>query len=304
MSIFDQVSQSLSSAANSLSGAASGAFDRVTGAVGSAGAAGMLAGAAGTIGTGILKSRLPPGVGPAVSAVINAGGKVKAGDLIGAARGILNSGVFTAKLPWLDGAAATAGFMMDRSRAMGGVTPLEAQRIMKQSLETNFARKNLFIVTIMEQPIAQSNVATGSGLQFFNLFVLDVSYSPITITAEQHKVGSAVLDQPNGSEAIELRITTMDDEHGSIRRWFGALSARVTNQDGTFGLPASYLTKISVTHSFVTDDSASHWLNGQMPLSETSYFRPVSIESELSRKDDALEEFTLVFHQFDTSFPS
>jgi hypothetical protein len=194
--------------------------------------------------------------------------------------------------------------MMQPSRAMGGVTPIEAQRIMRASLETKFARKNLFIVTIKEQPIEVSGVQNSAdkNLEWFNLFVLDVSYGAITITADKHKVGSAVLDQPNGTEAVELRITTMDDERGTIRRWFAELSERVAHQDGTFGLPESYLSKISIAHSFVTEESAETWLGGRQPWSATAYFRPASIECELSRKDDALEEFTLVFHQFDTSY--
>jgi hypothetical protein len=68
------------------------------------------------------------------------------------------------------------------------------------------------------------------------------------------------------------------------------------------GVPAEYLSKITITHSFVTDDAAQHWLKDGQPWKAGTYFRPVSMELDLSRKDSAMEEFTLVFHQFDTYF--
>lgn len=287
MSIFDQVSAKVSSAIGGISGGG-----------------GLLASAAGTIGMGMLKSKLPIGLGPKVSAGIGAAGKLLSGDISGAVKGVLNSGVFTAKLPWLDGAAALVGYVAEPSRATGGLRPLEAKRIIQESLETNFARKNLFIVSIKEQPIESSDVQSrrSGGLDLFNMFVLDVSYGPITITADSHKIGSAVLDQPNGTEAVELRITTLDDEHGTIKSWFTQLSALVTHEDGTMGVPADYLAKISITHSFVTDESSKYWLGGVQPWKVDAYFRPVSMEFDLSRKEDAFEEFTMVFHQFDTYY--
>jgi hypothetical protein len=284
-------------------------FDRVAGekigsALGNRTLGGILGGAVGTIGTGMIKKGLPPGVGPRVDALGNAAGRLLSGDLKGAALTAINSGIFTANMPWLDGAAATTWFMSQPARAMGGVTPVDAKRIMQDSLATHFARKNLFMVSIDDQPIQTSDVQCRKpgGLEFFNMFVLDVSYGPITISAEAHKIGSAVLDQPNGTEAVELRLTTMDDERGTIKSWFSQLSGRVANDDGTMGVPFDYLSKITITHSFVTDDAAKHWLKDGQPWRAGTYFRPVSLELDLSRKEDALEEFTMVFHRFDTYY--
>jgi len=268
---------------------------------------GLLGRGAATIGLGMIKSGLPRGLGPVVDIVNNVAADAIKGDWRGAAEKAINSGVFTAKLPWLDNAASTAGFMMQPSRAMGGVTPVVAKRIMQASLQTHFARKNLFLVSVEKAPEglgAMGAAVDGVGFGLLNLFVLDVSYGPITITADAHKVGSAILDQPNGTEAIELRLTTMDDEKGSIRNWFSQLAGCVTNTDGTFGVPEDYLVQISILHSFVTEESPKKWLTktGEKAWSQKAWFRPVSLESELSRKDDALEEFTLVFHQFDTYF--
>jgi hypothetical protein len=284
-------------------------FDRVAGekigaALGDRALGGILGGAVGTLATGMIKKGLPPGVGPRVDVLGNAVGRILEGDFAGAALTAVNSGIFTAKMPWLDNAASTAWFMSQRSRAMGGVTPVEAKRIMQDSLSTHFARKNLFMVSIDDQPIQTSDIQCNKPgrLDFFNMFVLDVNYGVVVITADAHKVGSAVLDQPNGAEAVELRLTTMDDERGTIKSWFSQLSGRVAHDDGTMGVPAEYLSKITITHSFVTDDSAQHWLKGGRPWKAGTYFRPVSLELDLSRKDSAMEEFTLVFHQYDTYY--
>ena len=284
-------------------------FDRVAGekigaALGDKTLGGILGGAVGMLGTGMIKKGLPPGVGPKVDVMGNAIGRLINGDWKDAALTAVNSGIFTAKLPWLDNAASTAWFMSQPSRAMGGVTPVEAKRIMQDSLATHFARKNLFMVSIDDQPIQTSDVQCRKpgGLEFFNMFVVDVSYGPITITADSQKVGSAVLDQPTGTEAVELRLTTTDDERGTIKSWFSQLAGRVANDDGTMGVPSDYLSKITVTHSFVNDDAAQHWLKDGQPWKAGTYFRPVSMELDLSRKDNALEEFTMVFHQFDTYF--
>lgn len=262
---------------------------------------GIVGGGIGTIGMGMLKSRLPPGLGPKLSVVNNVAGRLLNGDLKGAALGALNSGIFTAKFPWLDNLAATAGFMAEPNRAMGGVTPVEAKRIMKGSLETNFARKNLFLVRISKMPegIEWLNAdAPGARLQMFNLFVTDVSYSGFSIAADQQRVGSISMDQPNGRDPIELRITTMDNEAGDIKFRFNMLANRVANTDGTMGVPSEYLVKIKILHSFIHEESEKHWLK-DLGWSQFGWFRPVSIEHDLSRKDDALEEMTLVFHQFD-----
>lgn len=270
---------------------------------------GLLGRGAATIGLGMIKSRLPRGVGPIVDVVNNVAGAALKGDWRSVADKAINSGIFTAKLPWLDNAHSAIQFARQESRAMGGVTPLQAKKIMQESLEVNFARKNLFVVRVTQSfarldQVEPLTMAGGGAYERLNLFVVDVNYGPITITADSQKVGSAVLDQPNGTEPVELRLTTMDDEKGSVKHWFSQLSGCVAKTDGTFGVPIEYLVQIEITHGFVTEDSAKKWLgqSGGKAWAQKAWFRPVSLESDLSRKDDALEEFTLVFHQFDTSF--
>lgn len=288
MSVFDRVAQEKTSAAFGL--------DKLPDM------SGLAVGGAMTIGMGMLKSKLPIGVGPKLNAVGSVIGRAVNGDWNGALTGIVNSNLFASKLPWLDNAAALGWFQYQQSRAMGGVTPAQAQRIMRETLETNFSKKNLFLVSAIAKNKDIGDVP-------LNLFVTDVSYGPITITADAHKIGSAVVDQPNGTEPVELRLTTMDDESGTVRRWFDRLSSNVTRTNGTFGLPCSYLVNISILHSFISDESEAYWLGSQKDKSKSTsawkkqaFYRPVSLESDLSRKEDGLEEFTLVFHQFDTFY--
>lgn len=263
---------------------------------------GAVGSAAATIGMGMVKSRLPAGVGPKLDALGNAISFATDGDWQGAAASVVNAGVFNDRLPWLDNVAAFLWNASHNSRAMGGVSPPKARQIMQESLETHFAKKNLFLISIKQS-------LGPAGFVPLNMFVTDVSYAPITITADAKKIGSAVIDQPNGTEAVEIRLTTMDDEAGTIRRWFDTLAANVVHPNGTFGVPSSYLVKIEVLHSFVTEDSEAFWLAQQRDRTKSrsawkkdGWFRPVSLESELSRKDGGPEEFALVFHQYDTYY--
>lgn len=282
---------------------------KLSGVTGGGSGLGALAGSgAAAIGTGLIKSRLPTQMGPMVDTAFGAAKSILAGDWAGAAKKALNSGIFTAKLPWLDGAAASAFFQMQPSKAMGGVEPQVAKKMMQESIQTNFGRKNLFIVELLSYRVDES---FGLGVEWpsdsgkyarLNMFVSDVSYGPITLTGDRQKVGSASLDQLTGSEHIELRLTTFDDESGSVKSWFTNLAKAAARRDGTFGVPEEYLAQIRVTHSFVTDDSARLWLQGEEPWSATAWFRPVSMELDLSRKDDAIEELTLVFTQYDTTY--
>lgn len=270
---------------------------------------GIVGNAAGIIAQGTVKSALPIGVGPVFDAAVNSLGQVLQGNFGEAALSAVNSGIFTSRMPWLDNAESYAAFMSQPSRAMGGVTPVQARQIMQASLETHFAHKNLFVVSLSVDSANQHAMenlsmmnSVGGMFDRINLFVVDIGYGPITISADSHKVGAAVLDAPNGSEPTDLRITTMDDEKGSVRRWFDNLAGKLASPDGTFGLPREYLVKIKVTHSFVTDQSSKNWIGGVQPWSKEAWYRPMSLEVDLSRKDEALEEFTMVFHQFDTYF--
>ncbi|MOA49877.1 hypothetical protein D3C78_1728180 [compost metagenome] len=93
------------------------------------------------------------------------------------------------------------------------------------------------------------------------------------------------------SEAVELRITTLDDRAGSLKRWFENHAAAVAARDGTVGVPANYAITFTIQHAFVGDAKG---------FEGKGLYRPVSYEVGLSRREDALEEIQMTFTQLDT----
>lgn len=131
-----------------------------------------------------------------------------------------------------------------------------------------------------------------SAAQMFNLFATSVSYSPVTMVGEKVPFGSATLDRLNGTEATELQITTMDDEVGTLKRWFEGKSAQAAHPDGTFGVPMEYLVNIAIYHAVVRPDDRAFKFHAKM--------RTQSIQMELSRSEQAMQEISMTFSQFDS----
>lgn len=282
----------------------------------------VLSSRASVAGIGAAKAAAGPKYSAAVDFLAGNADLVRSRDWNQLAARALNSNAFTSRLPWLSGFApslatdgggpgglsAAAAFEATASRAMGGVLPKQARQIVRESLETNFGRRNLFMFDVSGLSGVNSEAdfdrSTATNAHRLNLFVLDASYGVNSITAEAHKVGGSTLDQPTGTDPMELRLTTLDDETGYVKRWFENLRGRVARRDGTFGVPADYLVRLRLLHSFVTDESAASWLRDRVDTtwSMAAWFRPVSMEMDVSRKDQALEELTLTFHQYDTHF--
>ncbi len=154
------------------------------------------------------------------------------------------------------------------------------------------AWKNLFFVQIKE--LRPSGLAPG-GADGFNLFVVDLSWAPITMPGDAIAVGGANLDHLNSAERVELRMTTFDDESGSVKRWFEGKAEQASHKDGTFGLPVEYLVTVDITHMKTMQPGAAGLHARQKFL-----MRPSSMENELSRQAPELETVMLAFTQFDT----
>lgn len=175
---------------------------------------------------------------------------------------------------------------------MGGLTPQEARRILKQVLGENRAKKSLFLLEI-------TSSLQGGQLNMperFNLFATDVEYSPFIIEGEKIKVGGTSIDAVSGNEAVELSITTLDDEQGSLKKWFAAHHLAAASRDGTVSEPGKYAIKVRIVHAACTDELASK-LSGYESL---GLFRTANLAVSLSRREDALEELQMTFSQLDT----
>jgi len=181
---------------------------------------------------------------------------------------------------------------------LGGMTPAQALERMRQIHSARPARKGNFYVRITDL-----NPPSGLNAEaVLQLLAIDVSYTPSALVGEKVAIGGAMMDRLTGSEAIELRITTMDDEVGTLKSWFDYKCALAAAQDGTFGLPGQYCVKIEVVHGL--PDPEVRPASGREPYAMYVWMRPVSIEHELSRREQALAELTMTFTQFDSFNPA
>lgn len=175
----------------------------------------------------------------------------------------------------------------------GGLTLDRYRQLFVQSAMTAKGWKNLFHLSIGELTPSKEAPQGADGL--INLLAVDVSFAPCTMPGDVVQIGGANIDHLAASERVELRLTTMDDDRGSLKRWFAAKADQAVHTDGTMGLPVDYLVVIAVTHmdpegKAGTDARLRHrWL-----------MRPTNMDIELSRRAPELEELQLSFVQFDT----
>lgn len=174
----------------------------------------------------------------------------------------------------------------------GGLSLEQYRRLWAESAMTAKAFKNLFHVRFRD--LRPSRFAP-AGADGFNLFALDVSFAPCTMPGEAVPVGSANVDNLSASERVEVRITTLDDVRGSIKRWFIGKADQAARADGTFGIPADYLMVLDVTHMATAPTSET-----DARLTQRWLVRPSNMDNELSRRASELEELQLSFTQWDT----
>jgi hypothetical protein len=171
---------------------------------------------------------------------------------------------------------------------LGGITLKQARQIFEAHVGLDLAKKNLWCLRITN--------LSGDMAVDFNMFATDVGYPGFMVTGDAVPVGTGAFDVVTGSERIEMRVATLDDAAGSIKRWFYGLHDRMCLPDGTVGLPGDYLFRVDVMHAFI-DERA---YGADEALWDTFIMRPGSIEIEKSRRDDAMEELQMTFVEFDT----
>lgn len=248
-------------------------------------------GAAANMGAGALSSKInshiPASMRNAINAGAKAGGQLLEGDWQGAVLTGIESGEIDRLIGGVVGGAASQGrYWSGANRLYGGITPRDARQLAATVIATRRAKRNLFLIEV-GSPLA------GDFSETFNLFCTDVEITPMNVTGDKRRVGGAQIDSPQSSEAVELRITTLDDQQGSLKRWFEEHAAAVAARDGTFGVPASYAITITLRHAFVGDAARAGF-------SSAGLYRAVSYDNSLSRREDALEEIQMTFTQLDT----
>ncbi|MGX2973715.1 hypothetical protein ACWIUH_01340 [Ursidibacter arcticus] len=271
---------------------------------------------------------------PYFDAVLGAASGYQSQGWAGAVGSILNSGLLNKLVPkslrnsrWFDSSPLTANLSMQ-----------EVQRLVMLAYATEHARKNLWLISISDYsatiggsltnmignavgkavgnaaganwggvakqavnqainavPIMNALSNKGGGMtDTYNFLATDVSYTPFAIEADQHNIGSAIVDGVKSSAKAEISITTMDDEKGTIKRFFKNKASQIVHPDGTVGVTADGLVSIRILHAFVSDST------NKGGFEEEIICRPVSVDYELSRREDAMQEFTMRFEQTDT----
>jgi len=109
---------------------------------------------------------------------------------------------------------------------------------------------------------------------------------------ERLRVGGALIDVAQGVESVELRITTLDDVNGAIKKWFNIHHKTAYKLDGTVSPPLNYAIRIKIMHAGLSANS----LNYQ----DLDLFRLVNLDASISRQDSNLQELNLTFTQLDT----
>ena len=212
------------------------------------------------------------------------------GDFEGAGLSLLDSGLLNGLFPGMSGVASQAQYWGAPTPLFGGISPTEARRIYEELRGQKLAKKNLWLIEV-------DSSRDGDKSQQFNMFATDLEYAPLTITGEKHRIGAASVDAVRSAEPIELRLTTMDDHSGFVKRWFEAHCAAVAAPDGTVGVPGDYAVRIKVVHAFITKGS------NKGGYENIGLFRPANMELSLSRREDGLQEVQLTFTQMDTFMP-
>jgi len=125
------------------------------------------------------------------------------------------------------------------SNFLGGYTANEMIGMMANFRLHRPANKNLFIISIanpaapitaaemgLKQTPVELRDANGSAWgipEAFSMFATDVSYGRFTLTGEKKQIGSGYADTLNSSGPVDVHVTTMDDQRGTLKRWFKAL---------------------------------------------------------------------------------
>lgn len=186
--------------------------------------------------------------------------------------------------------------------AGNSLSTLQQQTI--DHIETHYARKNLWYIEIEDE---NPNTMTGGLIRRLNQFAVDLNYTPWTIQSEDVQVGSLHMDGVTGSERTEIRLTTFDDARGLLQKWFYGKCGQISNGDGTFGVPRDYMLKFRIRKMAVSREEWVHSNTQGLKFGKDSSWddaftvRPTSIEIDLSRRDQALQELQMTFTQMDTN---
>lgn len=297
MSLYDSISASLSGkgllgslqsgAGSAISGAVSGVAGTLGGGALAKAVTGKLGSMAGNAAANLVNKHLSLPAQWAMNTVGGAVGDIMAGNLEGAGLRLLEEGALEKLLSLSGGARAQSAYWGTPTPVFGGISPREAMQLHGEMHDQSLVKKNLFLIEV-------SSPLMGDVSQRLNMFSIELDYAPLIISGEKRRIGAASVDSVQSADPVELRMTTMDDKLGTVKRWFEAHCMAAAPADGTVGVPGSYAIRIKIVHAFITQ--GSNWGG----YKNVGLFRPANLEVSLSRREDALQELQMTFVQLDT----
>ena len=174
------------------------------------------------------------------------------------------------------------------SELLGGITLAQARQVLEEHSAQVFAKKNLWLLRVR-------NLKGGASLDI-NMFATDVAYSRFSAQGDAVLIGSGSFDNVTNADRVEMRVTTMDNTYGEVKRWFEERFRKMCRADGTYGLPIDYLFRVDVTHAHVSESVEG----AENAVIDTFIMRPGTLETDFSRREDALQELQMTFVQWDT----
>jgi hypothetical protein len=152
-----------------------------------------------------------------------------------------------------------------------------AQRVAK----TQFQESAMFRLEIEGEP------------EDFDVYVKDISYSPVELTNEPIKLGGKTINYPTGLEPVTLSLTVRENPERDISVFFNQLANSVINANGTFNLPYGEDGYVKQYRLYTV------WENGDEELTHTWDMYPMQCgEVTESRDEPGVLEFPLTFIQF------
>ena len=282
----------ISSAVSGVKGAVSGIADSAMELVGdSSFGSALVQGAQGVAmqaASGLVNKYIPASAQKIINTGIGAGKAILSGDWNQAGMELLSSGLIGQLFPGMRGVSAQFAYWGVPTPLFGGISPTEAKRIYDEIKGENLAKKNLWLLEV-------TSALSGGNLNIpsrFNMFATSIEYTPFTVNGDKVTVGASNVDLVNSCGPVEMNISTLDDQDGSLKRWFAMHHSAAAASDGTVGEPGKYAIRIKIVHSFIEEND--------MAYADVGLFRTESLSHSLSRREDDLQELQMTFSQLDT----
>lgn len=128
------------------------------------------------------------------------------------------------------------------------------------------------------------------GADDFDLFVKDISYTPVEIETDPIPAGFHVITFPSGAQPVVVSMTMRDHQDRRVYNFCNEWAGKIINKDGTVNLPLEYIKKF--TRYNILDDST------EVKTDTWEVFLTQIGEISESREEPGIMEFPITLMQF------